>query len=74
MKIPEYTFTCWPTLDMAFDIHADSQEEALKILGRLTDDIVNECCRKLNAIGGCEGGADSPFITDVDDYEGDEDV
>ena len=32
MKTPEYTFMCWPTLDMTFDIHADDGEEALKNL------------------------------------------
>jgi hypothetical protein len=74
MKTPEYTFMCWPTLDTAFDIHADSQEEALEKLGHLTDDIVSECIRKLRDVGGCEGGADFPFITDAEDYKGDEDV
>ena len=41
MKTPEYTFMCWPTLDMTFDIHADDGEEALKKLHALTDDIIN---------------------------------
>lgn len=74
MKTPEYTFMCWPTLDMTFDIHANDGEEALKKLHALTDDIINECCAKLTAIGGIQGGADLPYITDIDDYEEDEDV
>jgi hypothetical protein len=59
---------------MTFDIHANDGEEALKKLHALTDDIINECCAKLTAIGGIQGGADLPYITDIDDYEEDEDV
>lgn len=71
MSNPKYTFMCWPTLDMTFDIHADDGEEALEKLHALTDDIINECCAKLFAIGGLEGGADFPYITDYD-YEEDQ--
>ena len=74
MKTPKYTFMCWPTLDMAIDIHADDEEEALEKLRVLTEDIINECCAKLFEIGGLEGGADFNYITDVDDYEEDEDA
>lgn len=74
MKTPKYTFMCWPTLDMAIDIHADDEEEALEKLRVLTEKIINECCSKLFDIGGRECGCDFPYITDSWDYEEDEDA
>jgi hypothetical protein len=69
MSKPKYTFMCWPTLDMCFDIHADSEDEALEKLGDLTKEIISDCCIKLFAIGAYAGNADFNYITDCESYE-----
>lgn len=71
MSNPKYTFMCWPTLDVCFDIHADTEDEALDKLRELTEEIINECSAKLTAIGGFDGGADFNYITDIEAYEED---
>ena len=73
MSKPKYTFTCVPTLDMSFDIHANSEQEASEILYQLTSEIVYECTSKLAMIGGGElGVGEYGYIQDVNEYEEDE--
>lgn len=71
MSDPKYTFMCWPTLDVCFDIHADTEDEAMEKLRELTEDIIRDCYQKLEELGGKAGNADFNYITDIDDYEED---
>jgi len=70
---PQCTFMCWPTLDICFDIHADTEEKAMKKLRELTEDTVMSCAEELRKLGGKDGNADFNFITDCEPYIGDED-
>ena len=72
-KKPQWTWMCWPTLDICFDIHADTEEEAMEKLRQLTEDIVLDCVEKLRDIGGIDGNADFNFWTGCDPYTGDDD-
>lgn len=68
---PQYTWMCWPTLDICFDIHADTEEEAMEKLRELTQDIIRDCYQKLEKLGGKAGNADFNYCTDCDPYIGD---
>jgi|DEB0MinimDraft_6_1074348.scaffolds.fasta_scaffold121889_3 hypothetical protein len=72
MSQPKYTFRCMPTLDMFIDIHANSHDEALEKLRKISEEIINDCCSELYDKGLRECGSDFDFITDAWEYEEDE--
>lgn len=57
-------YRVFPTLDMYFDIQANTEDEAIAKVDELAKAIIDECASKLSALGFLEGGCDSTYITD----------
>lgn len=72
MSEPKYTFRCMPTLDMFIDIDANSQDEALEILEKISEEIISKCSSELFDKGFFECGSDANFVVDAWDREDDE--
>jgi len=62
-KIKKYYRVC-PTLDAFIDINAESKEEALDKMVKLSEKAVFKCWQELSSLGFMDMGADPPFCTD----------
>lgn len=69
MSEPTTTYRCMPTLDMYIDVHANSEDEALELMRKMSEEIVLKACTDLFNKGFHECGSDPDFVVDSWDYE-----